>query len=303
MYDPALRTFLAVAASGSFTAAAERLFLSPTAVMKQINALESRLGLRLFDRTSGGVRLTAAGKTVQRGAAALMQEAEAIVAEARAAAQMSDTTFCVGTSLLNPAKPFMELWYRACDAFPGYKLHLVPFEDTSENILSVIDRLGEQFDFLVGVCDSKAWLSRCRFRPLGRYRKMVAVPRGHRLAAKTSLEIADLYGETLMMVSRGDSGANDRLRDDLTRHHPQIRIADTPPFYDLSVFNRAVETNRLLLSLECWTEVHPGLVTLPVNWDYSIPYGLLYSKNAPPDVLRFADIAQALPDTPAEAQK
>lgn len=297
MYDPALKTFLTVAACGSFTAAAELVFLTPTAVMKQINALESRLGLRLFDRTPGGVRLTAAGRTVQEGACTLIREAEDLLAAAKAAAQANDTTFCVGTSLLNPAKPFMELWHRTSDAFPGYKLHLVPFEDTSENILTVIDKLGEQFDFLVGVCDSKAWLSRCCMLPLGHYRKMIAVPRGHRLSAKKELTLADLYGETLMMVSRGDSGINDRLRDDLVQNHPQIRIADTPPFYDLSVFNRAVETNRLLLSLECWQEVHPGLVTLPVRWDYSIPYGLLYSKSAPPDVLQLVEAVRACTNT------
>lgn len=293
MYDPALKTFITVAACGSFTAAAEQLFLSPTAVMKQINTFESRLGLRLFERTPHGVRLTAAGRTVQNGAADFMQAADDLLAAARAAAQVSDTTFCVGTSLLNPAKPFMELWYRTSDAFPDYKLHLVPFDDNNESILSVIDKLGEQFDFLVGVCDSKAWLSRCRMLPLGRYRKMVAVPRGHRLAAKTMLEVPDLCGETLMMVCRGDSGVNDRLRDDLVTQYPEIHIEDTPPFYDLSVFNRCAETGHLLLSLECWQEVHPGLVTLPVNWDYNIPYGLLYSKSAPPDVLRLVDAVRA----------
>ena len=61
------------------------------------------------------------------------------------------------------------------------------------------------------------------------------------------------------------------------------------PYYDLSVFNRCAETNHVLLTIECWKDVHPGLVTLPVNWEYSIPYGLLYSLNAPDDVLKFVD--------------
>jgi hypothetical protein len=30
-------------------------------------------------------------------------------------------------------------------------------------------------------------------------------------------------------------------------------------------------------------------VSVPVNWDYQIPYGILYSSNAPDDVLRFID--------------
>ena len=40
MYNPLLDTFLAVADCGSFTKAADKLFISPTAVMKKMNVLE-----------------------------------------------------------------------------------------------------------------------------------------------------------------------------------------------------------------------------------------------------------------------
>lgn len=175
----------------------------------------------------------------------------------------------------------MDLWYRINQSFPDYKLHLVPFEDNHEGILSEIKKLGEKFDFLIGVCDSKMWLSLCQFMPLGRYKKMVAVSREHRLASKKLINIEDLYGETLMMVSPGDSGANDFIRSNLEKNHSQIKIEDTPHFYDLSVFNRCAETGNVLLTIKCWQDVHPGLVSIPVNWDYSIPYGLLYSLDPP----------------------
>lgn len=55
MYNPQLTTFISVAESGSFTKAAEALFITPTAVMKQINALEERLGITLFGRTNHGL--------------------------------------------------------------------------------------------------------------------------------------------------------------------------------------------------------------------------------------------------------
>ena len=126
--------------------------------------------------------------------------------------------------------------------------------------------------------------------PLGRYQKMCAVSREHPLAKKERLEISDLYGQTLMMVKQGDSSVNDFLRNDLCRNHPLIRIEDTPQFYDISVFNRCAETANVLLTLECWQDVHPALVTLPVNWEYSIPYGLLYALNPPKDVQRFVNI-------------
>lgn len=287
MYNPMLDTFIAVADCGSFTKAAEHLYISPTAVMKQMNSLENHLNLKLIERTSSGVTLTAAGEVIYRDAKFMIDYSQKSIASANAAIHTYDTTFCVGTSLLNPAKPFMDLWYRINKSFPDYKLHLVPFEDNHNGILSEIEKLGEKFDFLIGVCDSKAWLSLCRFLPLGRYKKMVAVSRAHPLAAKSRINIEDLYGETLMMVCRGDSGVNDFIRNDLEKNHPQIHIEDTPQFYDLSVFNRCAETNNVLLTIECWQDVHPGLVSIPVNWDYSIPYGLMYSLNAPKDVLMF----------------
>lgn len=287
MYNHLLDTFLAVADCGSFTKASERLYISATAVMKQMNSLEKHLDLKLVERAPNGVRLSPAGEVIYRDAKFLMDYSQKSIASARAATHTYDTTFCVGTSLLNPAKPFMDLWYRVNKDFPDYKLHLVPFEDDHEGIVSEIRQLGEKFDFLIGVCDSRTWLSYCQFLPLGRYRKMAAVSREHRLAGKKRLEIEDLYGETLMMVRRGDSGVNDEIRNDLERNHPQIHMEDTPQFYDLSVFNRCAETGNVLLTIECWQEVHPGLVSIPVNWDYSIPYGLLYSLDAPEDVLRF----------------
>ena len=97
-----------------------------------------------------------------------------------------------------------------------------------------------------------------------------------------------------MMVCRGDSGVNDFLRNDIEQNHPRIHIEDTPQFYDMSVFNRCAETGKVLLTIECWRDVHPGLVSIPVNWQYSIPYGLLYSREAPEDVRRFVDAVERL---------
>ena len=62
----------------------------------------------------------------------------------------------------------------------------------------------------------------------------------------------------------------------------------------MSVFNRCAETENVLLTIECWQDVHPGLVSIPVNWDYSIPYGLLYSLNAEDDIFKFVDAARKL---------
>lgn len=294
MLNSNLKAFVRVAECGSFTKAAESLYLSPTAVMKQINALEKHLDLILLERSPAGVRLTAAGEVIYQDAKFLLDYSRRSIANARQKMETDSRTFCVGTSMLNPARPFMELWYQVSREFPNYKLHLVPYEDNHEGILAEIARLGEKFDFLIGVCDSRRWLDQCNMFPLGRYPKMCAVSREHRLAGKECLELSDLYGETLMMVAEGDSGTNDFIRNDLRRNHPAIRLEDTPHFYDISVFNRCAETENVLLTLECWKDVHPALVTIPVQWSYSIPYGLLYALHPREDVKRFVETVKDL---------
>jgi DNA-binding transcriptional LysR family regulator len=67
------RTFLEIAASGSFVAASERLGLTQTAISARIRSLEEQLGRRLFVRHRGGTRLTEAGLLFHPHAIALVQ--------------------------------------------------------------------------------------------------------------------------------------------------------------------------------------------------------------------------------------
>lgn len=291
MYNSQLNAFVCVADCGSFTKAAEKLFISSTSVMKQINSLENHLGLKLMERTNQGIRLTEAGKVIYKHAKYLFDYSQKAIEEARQKMEIYETTFCVGTSILNPCKPFMDLWYQVNKNFPGYKLHIIPFEDDHESILSEIAALGEKFDFLVGACDSEQWMNHCNFQQLGTYQHCVAVSREHPLAQKERLTIKDLYGETLMMVKRGDSKHVDRIRDEIEKH-PEIKIEDTPQFYDMEVFNHCVQTRNVMITLECWKDVHPSLVTIPVEWDFPIPYGLLYCKTPTDDIIKFLKIIE-----------
>jgi LysR family transcriptional regulator, transcriptional activator of the cysJI operon len=73
-----LRVFREVAAQSSFRRAAEVLYISQPAVTQQIKALEEELGTRVFDRSGGKVRLTAAGEVLLRHA----EQAEIVLSRA-----------------------------------------------------------------------------------------------------------------------------------------------------------------------------------------------------------------------------
>ena len=108
----------------------------------------------------------------------------------------------------------------------------------------------------------------------------------HPMAQKKRLHVRDLYGEDFMLIHRDWSHYVDMLRDDLWKNHPQIHIVDFD-FYDVSVFNRCENNNYVLMAIENWRYVHPLLKILPVEWDYSIPFGLLHSSTPAPHVERF----------------
>lgn len=73
MYNPQLETFIRVADVGSFNRAAENVYITPSAVIKQINLLENDLGLQLFERTHRGLVLTEAGKSLYQDAKYIIQ--------------------------------------------------------------------------------------------------------------------------------------------------------------------------------------------------------------------------------------
>ena len=68
MVHPQLKTFLTVCEKGSFTKAAGALYITPSAVMQQMNALEERLTVKLLFREKGGIRLTKAGEYLREEA-------------------------------------------------------------------------------------------------------------------------------------------------------------------------------------------------------------------------------------------
>ena len=184
MYNPLLTAFVCAADCGSFTKAAEKLYLSPTAVMKQINTWNPILQLQLISRTNQGIRLHT-GRRIhlcRRKVFCFDYSARAV---RRARQRMSDyeKTFCVGTSILNPCKPFVDLWRPSFRPFSGISAStLCRLRTNTPPILQEISALGEKFDFLVGVCDSAKWLLHCHFLQLGTYRKCVAV--SHRASSR-----------------------------------------------------------------------------------------------------------------------
>lgn len=289
MVHPQLYTFVKVVECRSFSKAADALFLSRVSVMRQVNALEERIGVRLLERGSSGIRLTPAGKSLYRDSLQIILESGEAVQRARKIAQATLHTVRAGTSLLNPCQPLVSIWDEIRDDYPGLRLRVVPYSDEQGEILDLLSTLGKRFDLFLGVNDSYTWQEVTSFLHLRDEPIQCAVPITHPLASRTSLQVSDLDGQELMMVSEGDSPGNARARAILQSACPDLRIIDVGYYYDIDVFHTCVERNCLLLSFKLWENVHPSLVTIPIEWDCAIPYGLVYPKKPSPEVAAFIE--------------
>ena len=293
MYNPQLETFLRVADAGSFNKAAEESFITPTAVIKQINLLENSLDVKLFERTHRGLILTKAGQSLYQDTKYIIQYCRDSVTRAKNAMQEDTNIIRIGSSPMTPAQLLMQIWPKIQEHCPDIKFQIIPFENTPENAREILANLGKNIDVVGGIFDeTMLGLRNCAGLQLSREPLCCAVSIHHRLASKNKLLMEDLYGENLLMMRREWSHYVDKLRADLQQNHGQIHIVDFE-FYNMSIFNRCENSNDVLLAIPGWASVHPLLKVIPVEWDHSIPYGLLHSPHPSETVKRFLAAVQA----------
>ena len=290
MLNPYVKTFLRVAECGSFSSAAEQLYISKVSVMNQINALEARVGVPLFDRTHHGVSLTDAGKSFYKNAEAMVRLSEDSIHEARQIGGVASRTIRVGTSIMRPCNGLIELWENAGADSTEYQFSVVPFNDDVDSLNAMLAAVGDKIDCFVTPCGSMSMLMNYSFLPLGSRKCAIAMSKKHRLAKKEILRWEDLEGESLLLVKRGESYVLDELRDEIHRIHPSVQIVDFDGYYDLSAFNLCEQREYLMETLDMWASLHPSLATISVNWNYAMPYGIIYAKKPSDTVKTFIDI-------------
>jgi DNA-binding transcriptional LysR family regulator len=196
-----LTTFVAVAEESSFTRAAERLHLVQSAVSAGVRSLERELGVALFERTTHRVTVTDAGL-------ALLPEARATLAAAGAAREAVEqvTVGLRGTVALGilqaPAMravsvPAVLAAFRT--EHPGVVVEVRHAGGTSETA----ELLREGRLDLAFLALSARRAPGLTLTPLSREPVLLAVPPGHRLSGRTSVDLATLADETFVELPMG----------------------------------------------------------------------------------------------------
>ncbi len=289
MYNPQLATFISVAENGSFTKAADALYISPTAVMKQINTLEERLGITLFARTNHGLQLTEAGETFLQDARYVVDYSDKAVKKAQ---EIDDKeklhSIRIGTSIMTPAKFLLDIWSDIQNFNQRLKIELIPFDNTPINSVEILKNLGKHIDIVAGLYDESFLQERgCKAAHLCDKQLSFAIPVTHSLYGKSEIVIDDLKGKSVFLIRKNWNMYIDELRDDLIANGVEVKDFD---MFNLGAFNRAAQENTPIITVDGWEDVHPLLKIVSANWRYRIPFGILYSPTPSKQVKEFINI-------------
>jgi molybdate transport repressor ModE-like protein len=196
----ALTLLQAVAAAGSFAAAARELGLVPSAVTYRIRQLEDALDVLLFDRSSRQARVTPAGAELLREGGRLLAEIDAVANRVKRVATGWESQLTIAVDTVISGSVMMELVQGFYELCPVTRLRL-----TEESLSGTLDAVTSgQADLALGVVVESGTTPGLQSRPLGEMAFIFAVAPHHPLAALP-----------------------EPLSDELLQRHRAIAVADT----------------------------------------------------------------------------
>ncbi|MBQ9955243.1 MAG: LysR family transcriptional regulator [Eggerthellaceae bacterium] len=254
--------FLCVAKWGSFSRAAEELFLTQPAVTRQIKALEEELGFALFTRSRNSIRLTRAGKSLAGSLAGIRDIADKALREASDIADGKLTSIALGY-----ATPYSTYW------LPGALRRLYAIRQAT-NVRLFKDRSVKLVDKLVTGEIDAAVVSQADLRDTGIPSRHVCTSRPYAyvsadspLASLEAVSLEDLRQERILAPASSASsdvihlGIRNLMASGLSME--EFTLVDSPE----SGFIQAASMGGVYIgpNLELPEAVAVGLVPVPIS--------------------------------------
>ncbi len=190
----ALQFIIRLAEIGSVTRAARDLGIATSTLSRHVGALESEIGVLLFERQPGGMRVTSAGLSVVRLARRVVGDVDAIrcVAARSSRALAGELRLATQTLSIGPQLRAALTAWRA--AHPGIALELLDI-DGNETLAGLQSR---RFDAAIIHSQATPELAQLELwsEPF-----ILAVPETHPLAKQTKVAWADVRAETVLIRS------------------------------------------------------------------------------------------------------
>lgn len=211
-----LRAFVAVAEMNSFRAAATALHLSQPAISRRVEKLEAALGIRLFERTTRRIALTAVGRDFSHKARSLLDDLENSLLSMRevAASQMGEVVIaCVPSAAYYFLPKVLAEYHKQ---YPRIRVRII--DDSANSVLASVTR-GEA-EFGINITGNQE--PDIDFQAILTESFVVACRRDHPLASRSTVSWAEIGEYDYMTVDRS---SGNRLLLDLALAHTGLNLA------------------------------------------------------------------------------
>lgn len=287
MYDRQLRSLLEVAKYGSFSKAADNLFISKPALKKQIDTLESDIGFPLFIRNSQGLVLTKLGADFIPRAKQILDDWDDLVAWGRAETFKKNVI-----RISNP--PQSQLYLE--------KVFLKFHENHPEVHQEIMFRSTSAFHDINALLNREVDIVECVYSPdhihnqlsFSKLFKMnyncLMIP-SHPLASLKSIQPSDFSGYEIGFARK----ENQQLFN-LLNEVPNITLKDIENNMEqsfLAIFNLCYN-NSVVIAKGAFSKNIPGLISIPLVTDFAPICGLLHLKKPIPIVEEFISLAKEI---------
>mgnify|MGYP000355450584 CR=1 FL=1 len=264
-----LRAFLALAKTGSFTVAAESLFITQSALSGLIKELEESLGLRLVDRSTRRVHLTGVGENLLPVLEKILHDLDSAIDRAVDLKSLKTGVVRVAASQLMASALFPELIAAYQAEHPGISIKLVDC-----GVESVMARVfAGEVDF--GIGPEREPNSEITSTPLFAAPFVVVVPQGHALARHQQVRWADLANDAVIALQ---GQFTERLVMDLRAATSELQFK---PVHQVAFMSTALAMVNARLGITVCIPYAASLVRL---------YGLEMRPLAQPEIRRSFDV-------------
>lgn len=289
MNSKQVECFISVAETLNFTQSSKLLFISQPTVTHNVATLEEELGYKLFTRTNKQVELTPAGRYLYRSLKELGSQYRNAVSRARLYGEGYEKELVLGCGSSEFEEQFL----------PGVvrefrRLHpdvYVRFE--MGHIREKMALLQEgKLDLLLSTTMMNIDPRRFAYEPLGSYGMVCAMSREHELAGEDSLGVADLEGQSLVLLDQTCAPPEmDELQKTLERMYQPNIIAHV----------QDIRLSRLIMLCDMGVSVMPefkfremeGLACVPFEWPQKVSYGITLKRGEGRDyVLCLAELVR-----------
>lgn len=287
-----LKTFIAVAECGSFSKAEEQEYISKQALLKQINNLETEVGVSLFRRSVSGVELTQEGRIFLDGARKLTEDMHGLVLSCRRPANYEETLRLSNVEHQKLITPVLNVFIRKNpDVHINYIIH--PNHSGEFRVQEGLMDIAETFrdpDFAPGreLMENAAM----RYTRLCDFPYMAVMSPKHPLAKNRSVsfaQLADYPVDYFKFITRRQ--VSEQLQT-VFFDRPDALNCRMDIDNQIAVTFECAESDKILVSCNPYIYYMENIVRIPLECDVMQEYGIITSASPSSAAQKLADMAR-----------